>query len=147
MSRLKKKIELLYLFGKDVLTPFLGITNVKSFCQRRTSERRTHSLHVFLLFCICLQARAVEKCNRAFIALQMMPCLYVWLSAWLVRCTLLQRVASLTRSGPWSAVAVAGCHPRPSVRHRVWEVQVTQPVKVAQPVGLFCFLLLGKVVL
>lgn len=56
-------------------------------------------------------------------------------------------VCCITHSGSWSAVAVAGCYPRPSVQQRVWEVQLTQPVKEAQPVGSFCFLSVGKVVL
>lgn len=44
-----------------------------------------------------LQACAVDKYNTGLIALELMTCLYVWrLSAWLVKCTLLQYVASLT---------------------------------------------------
>lgn len=144
MPRLKREFR--YSFMGQMY--FLGMSSVKSFCPRRTSERRTHSFYLFLLFHMYLQARAVDKYNTGLIALEMVPCLYVWwLSAWIVKHTLLQHAASLTLSGPWSAVAVAGCHPRPSVQHKVWEVRVTQPVKEAQPVGSFCFVLLGKVVL
>lgn len=84
---------MLYLYGKNVLTPFLRITSIKSFCLR------THEFYLFLLFRIYLQAHAVDKCNTGLIALGLVPCLYVWwLSACLVKYTLLQRAASLIHS-------------------------------------------------
>lgn len=105
MPRLKKGFS--YSFMGQMY--FLGMSSVKSFCPRRTSERRTHSFYLFLLFHMYLQAHAVAKYNTGLIALEMVPCLYVWwLSAWLVKHTLLQHAASLTNS-LWSMVCSCCC--------------------------------------
>lgn len=142
--RLKNPLViLLCLYGKNVPIPFLGITSVKFFCLRRTSERRINSFYLFLLFHIYLQAHAVDKNNIGLIALEMMPyciCGGSLPGLWSACCC-------TTHSSPWSAVALAGFHPRPTVLHRLLEVRVMQPVKKAQTVCSFCLLLLGKVVL
>lgn len=142
------------------------MTSVKSFCPRRTSERRTHSFYLFLLFHIYLQARAVDKYNTGLIALEICLACVWWLSAWLVKCTLLQHGPSLTHSSPWSAVAVAGCHPRPFAQQSVgstsnsasegspayrfvlfsvaWQsCRINTPINATAWLGFFCASLIG----